>query len=250
MRDVRFLVVDDSAMARKLVASVIRARLGSERILHASDGKEAILALQERPIDIIISDWNMNEVHGDELLAYVRRDDRLKAIPFLMVTSNNRREFILSALQLGVTHYLVKPFTPAELEQKIRNSWNAASKRQSERHADLPAHQLEVRVEGQPYHGALLDLSRSGALLRMQYSAAVGLFKCYELSLVFTDANSGRRWAIPNLVGNAVRLQAEGTGMCLIGLKFDEASVAPEAAQTFAELLEWLTAREPQVISN
>lgn len=143
MRDLRFLVVDDSAMARRLIMSVIRSRLGGEKVLQANDGTEALLLLEGHPVDVIISDWNMGKVNGDELLAYVRRRECLRHIPFIMVTCNTQRESILAAVQLGVTRYLVKPFTPAELEQKIRSAWNATTRRRAERFSI----QSEGRVE-------------------------------------------------------------------------------------------------------
>jgi two-component system chemotaxis response regulator CheY len=249
MRSVRFLVVDDSAISRSLVTAVIRTRLGAERIFQACDGRDAILLLEDTPVDIIISDWNMSRVSGDELLAYVRRNGRLKHIPFIMVSSNRQRDIIVDTNELGITHYLVKPFTPAELEQKIRNSWNMASKRKSERHAGLPQHQLSLTVNGCIYPGTVVNLSRSGALLRVKYGEAIGLYKDCALAMTFTDPNSGRRWEVSDLRGTTLRLEADGGDMCLVAVKFDLDAIGPSEETPFAQLIHWLAARAPLVIS-
>jgi len=250
MREVRFLVVDDSAMARSLITSVIRTRLGAEVVHHAADGRQAILTLEETPVDIIISDWNMGDVNGDELLAYVRRTPRLKHLPFIMVSTNNQREFIVTAQQLGVTHYLVKPFTPAELEQKIRTSWNSASKRKSERHADLPTHQLALAANGRIHTGALLNLSRSGALLRLKYGETIGLNTRCELTMDLSDPAHGRSWAIRGLVGKTLRLEAGADQTCLVAMQFDPEQISPEVAAILNEVIDWLASRAPQLITG
>jgi len=250
MRNLRFLVADDSAMARGLITSVIRSRLGGEKVLHAGDGGEALLLLETNAVDIIISDWNMGKVNGDELLAYVRRSDRLRHIPFIMVTCNAQRESILTAMQLGVTHYLVKPFTPAELEHKIRSSWNAAGQRRTERYADLPAHEAAIRVDSQHTRVSLLNLSRSGALLRLRHSSGIGLFRDYELSLTFRDAGTEREWSLPSVPAQSVRLEADDPhhANCLMAVEFDTARLSAETSRQLDALVAWLAARGPAVI--
>lgn len=251
MRDVRFLVVDDSAMARKLIVSVIRTRIGSEKILQASDGKEAILRLNDSHVDMIISDMNMANLGGDELLAYVRREERFKHIPFLMVTVNNDRETILKTLQLGVTHYLVKPFTPADLVHKIRSSWNTVSKRRNERLSDFPEHKVTILADGRPLNAELVDLSMSGGLLRMKYNDAVCLFKRFELSLTFYDREHGQQWDIAPLSGRVVRIEAQGdNGVCLIALDFILESLPKPVAERFDSLLTWLGDRANGMIAE
>jgi CheY-like chemotaxis protein len=243
MQNVRFLVVDDSAMARTLIASIIRRRLGSDRIVHASNGKEAILRLQEQPIDIIVSDWNMEEINGAELLEYVRRHGRLRLIPFLMVTTNNRREFIVNAFRLGVTHYLVKPFTPAELEQRIRTAWHNAARRDGERHRDLPSHRVLLRSAERLCAGELQDLSRSGALLRVKATDAPRLELQCELSISLTDAGSGQQWLMPRVFGTTVRVEPQSDGSTLVALRFDADMAEQDVAAALDDLIAWLAAR-------
>lgn len=112
MRDVSILIVDDTATAREMVIRALRHSFGTETILTAADGREALTVLRENRVDIIISDWNMPGMDGEELLYEVRQNQATKKIPFIMMTSNEDRDFIVTAIQLGVTNYIIKPFTP------------------------------------------------------------------------------------------------------------------------------------------
>lgn len=252
MRNVRFLIVDDSAMTRKLIASVVRNKLGAESILTASDGREALRLLEKNTIDLIVSDWNMGDMNGDELLYAVRHHPKHKNTPFVMVTTNNRREFILTAVRLGVTQYVVKPFTPAELEQKIRASWTAANKRRAERYASLPEHRAAVRCDVRKYAATLVNLSRSGALLRLRYDSHVELFRSYELSAQFENDDSNRQWNIKAIRGHAVRLEADDptTPACLMAIEFNIGDLPDAGAHELVSLLEYLSTRTPTVIDN
>lgn len=252
MRNLRFLIVDDSAMARRLIVSVVRAKLGVERVLQAADGHEALLMLDKNPVDLIISDWNMGKVNGDELLSYVRRNERLRHIPFIMVTSNAHRESILAAIQLGVTQYLVKPFTPAELEQKIRSSWNAAAQRRTERFSDLPPHQATLDVAGTAVPVTLVNLSLSGALLRLNHSDAMGLYRDFTLSLAFSEAPSGQEWSVSAVLGRSVRLEVDDPkqGTCLVALEFSREVLDSQTEQQLISVIKWLGSREPAIIDS
>lgn len=252
MRDLRFLVVDDSAIVRALITSVIRGKLGGEKVLHAGDGHEALLLLESEPVDIIISDWHMDKMNGDELLAYVRRNERLRHLPFIMVTSNAQRDAIITAMQLGVTHYLVKPFTPAELEQKIRSSCNTAARRRTERYADLPPHEAFVLFDGEQLPASLLNLSRSGALLRLRHNHGIGLFRSYVLSLNFRSPDSEQTWSLPSVPSHCVRLETDPyrQDTCFMAVAFDAARLAPNTVRQLDNLLAWLAARTPSIIDT
>ncbi|MDH4321257.1 MAG: response regulator, partial [Desulfobulbaceae bacterium] len=120
MRDVSILIVDDTATARNMVRSTLQNHFGTEHIYTAADGKEGLAILRQYRVDIIISDWNMPEMNGEEFLYEVRQNQATKKTPFIMMTSNDNRDFIVTAIQLGVTNYIIKPFTPNELTEKIR----------------------------------------------------------------------------------------------------------------------------------
>lgn len=116
--EVRVLIVDDLTSMRKVLRSLL-ASIGFHRITEARDASDAVLKLQAEPFDLIISDWNMPTMTGQDLLEYVRADARFREIPFVMLTSLADRDSVVAARRSGVSDYLAKPFTIQELEQKL-----------------------------------------------------------------------------------------------------------------------------------
>ena len=117
--DLKILVVDDFPTMRKIVRQVLR-QLGYNDVQEAEDGEAALRILRQKPdIQFVISDWNMPNVTGIELLKSVRSDPALKSLPFLMVTAEADKENIVEAVKSGVSSYIVKPFNAATLKEKI-----------------------------------------------------------------------------------------------------------------------------------
>ena len=114
----KILVVDDFATMRRIVKNILK-QLGYTNFVEAQDGKEALKILKSQHIDFIVSDWNMPNMSGLELLKAVRADEALKDIPFLMVTAEALKENIVEAVKAGVSNYIVKPFTAETLSKKI-----------------------------------------------------------------------------------------------------------------------------------
>ncbi len=112
------LIVDDFATMRRIVKNIL-TQIGFKNFLEADDGSVAWDILQKQPVDFIVSDWNMPKMTGIELLKKVRADDRLKDLPFLMVTAEAQKENIVEAVKARVSNYIVKPFTPETLSEKI-----------------------------------------------------------------------------------------------------------------------------------
>ena len=112
------LLVDDEEQIRKLLeASLVRR--GYE-VVSATDGIEALRQIRARMPDLIVTDVNMPNMNGFELLKNIRGDDSLKTIPVLMVTAEAKKEDIVLAAQGGASGYIVKPFTKATLEEKVQ----------------------------------------------------------------------------------------------------------------------------------
>jgi len=114
----KVLVVDDFATMRRIVKNVLK-QIGFTKIVEADDGSTALAVLKNDRVDLIISDWNMPKVTGLELLKAVRGDDSMKNIPFLMVTAEGQKDNIVQAVQAGVSNYVVKPFTPETIQEKL-----------------------------------------------------------------------------------------------------------------------------------
>ncbi len=114
----KYLVVDDSPTMRRVVINSL-AVLGITGVLEAENGEEAWRKLKSYKVDFLITDWNMPEMNGLELTQYIRRDPQLRDLPILMVTTKGNKEDIVAALKAKVNNYVVKPFTPSVLKQKI-----------------------------------------------------------------------------------------------------------------------------------
>jgi two-component system, chemotaxis family, chemotaxis protein CheY len=118
--DIKILVVDDYSTMRGIIKALFR-ELGFKNFVDAEDGREALMLLKKQPVDLIVSDWNMPNMMGIDLLRAVRQDKQLQKIPFLMVTAESKRENVIVAVQAGVSDYVVKPFTPDVLRGKLLN---------------------------------------------------------------------------------------------------------------------------------
>ena len=114
----RFLVVDDFSTMRRIVCNLLRES-GFTETEEAEDGVTALHKLQNGEFHFVVCDINMPNMSGLQLLAEMKKSDRLKSIPVLMVTAEARKEDILLAAQLGAAGYVVKPFTKAILEDKV-----------------------------------------------------------------------------------------------------------------------------------
>jgi two-component system, chemotaxis family, chemotaxis protein CheY len=117
-KNLKILVVDDFATMRKVIRNLLKQG-GFENIVEAEDGVAALKVLQSQKVDFVISDWNMPNMSGLELLKAVRGSDDLKELPFLMVTAEALKDNVVAAVKAGVSNYIVKPFTAEVLTEKI-----------------------------------------------------------------------------------------------------------------------------------
>lgn len=114
----KILIVDDNKPTRRILKSLLH-NLGYDSIVEASHGLEALQIAQNETVHIIISDWNMPNMNGLDLLKTVKSDDRMRCIAFIMVTSEDQRENIRLSVEAKVDEYIVKPFTRSVLEEKV-----------------------------------------------------------------------------------------------------------------------------------
>lgn len=119
MSDLKFLVVDDSVTMRRIVINLLK-NLGHQDFIEATDGRDALEKLgADNSINFVITDWNMPNVSGLELTKAIRNHDNLNSLPILMVTTRGVKDDIIEALNARVNNYVVKPFTPQILKEKI-----------------------------------------------------------------------------------------------------------------------------------
>ncbi len=130
-QNTKFLVVDDFATMRKIIKKVLD-ELGYKNVVEAVDGKNAFDVLKEhqatqQPIEFVISDWNMPNMLGIDLLKACRQDPTLKSIPFMLVTEESEQNQIVEAAKAGVSEYVIKPFNGATLKTKIERVYQKVS---------------------------------------------------------------------------------------------------------------------------
>ncbi|KIS45735.1 chemotaxis response regulator CheY [Kosakonia radicincitans] len=116
--NLRFLVVDDFSTMRRIVRNLLKD-LGFNNVEEAEDGLDALNKLRATTFDFVISDWNMPNMDGLQLLTEIRNDAAFSKMPVLMVTAEAKKENIIAAAQAGASGYVVKPFTAATLEEKL-----------------------------------------------------------------------------------------------------------------------------------
>jgi two-component system chemotaxis response regulator CheY len=118
MNDMKFLIVDDFSTMRRIVRGLLK-EIGYNNAEEAEDGVVALNMLKNNKFDFVVSDINMPNMSGFDLLAAIKKEDSLKHLPVLMVTAEARKEDIVRAAQDGAAGYIVKPFTKATLEEKV-----------------------------------------------------------------------------------------------------------------------------------
>jgi two-component system, chemotaxis family, chemotaxis protein CheY len=114
----KILAVDDSPTMRRIIVNTLK-RAGYDDVTEASDGKDALAKMKVEQFNFVITDWNMPEMDGLTFVSQVRSLDEFKDMPILMVTTRSVKDDIIEAMKAGVNNYIVKPFTPETLGEKI-----------------------------------------------------------------------------------------------------------------------------------
>lgn len=136
----RILVVEDATFIRDMIKKQLRNSIPGATIVDAPDGARALAIIKEQEIDLILSDWEMPQMTGAELLTFVRTTPETQALPFIMISSRGDRDHIIKAIELGVSDYLSKPFTADELVKKVFKQLKAIGK--------IPSHAPTATTQG------------------------------------------------------------------------------------------------------
>ena len=148
----RFLIVDDFSTMRRIVRNLLKES-GFADADEAEDGVVAITKLRASKFDFVVTDINMPNMNGFQLLTEIKQDEKLKHLPVLMVTAEARKEDIVAAAQGGAAGYIVKPFTKATLEEKVNRIRCSPPPRGSARHRRGTAPRTRRRAPGAAGHG-------------------------------------------------------------------------------------------------
>jgi len=117
-KNLKFLVVDDFSTMRRIVRNLLK-ELGYNNVDEAEDGAQGLQKLKNGQFDFVVSDWNMPNMDGLQMLQAIRADPTLAKLPVLMVTAEAKKENIIAAAQAGANGYVVKPFTSVTLDEKL-----------------------------------------------------------------------------------------------------------------------------------
>ncbi len=126
-KGINILVVDDFPTMRRIVRSLLK-ELGFANVEEAEDGQDALAKLKTGAFQFVMSDWNMPNLDGLEMLKRIRADAALGKTPVLMITAEAKKENIIAAAKAGANGYIVKPFTAATLEEKINKIFDKLGK--------------------------------------------------------------------------------------------------------------------------
>lgn len=118
MSDLKILFVDDSPTMRRIIQNSLN-KIGYMDLTDAENGVDALEKIDGQDFDLIITDWNMPEMNGEQLVIKLRENPQYKDKPILMITTRGMKEDVITAVKIGVNGYVVKPFTPEVLKKKI-----------------------------------------------------------------------------------------------------------------------------------
>jgi two-component system chemotaxis response regulator CheY len=124
---IKILIVDDFATMRKIIKKLL-GKIGYQDVHEAENGQVALEMLKSDNFNFILADWNMPEMNGLDLLKTIRKDEKYKDIPFVLVTSEASKNNIIAAIQAGANDYIVKPFNADALQETIKKILNQLDK--------------------------------------------------------------------------------------------------------------------------
>lgn len=123
MTELKVLFVEDSPTMRRIIMNALQ-NIGFSDIIEAEHGVDALEKLNGEEVGLVLTDWNMPEMNGEELVGALRSNPKYKTIPIIMITTRGMKEDVMNAVKLGVNGYIVKPFTPDILKRKLESILN------------------------------------------------------------------------------------------------------------------------------
>jgi len=118
MKDTKVLFVEDSPTMRRIIMNSLKG-IGFQQIIEAENGQDAMEKIEDG-VGLVLTDWNMPEMNGKDLVEKLRSTDKFKNVPIIMITTRGMQEDVMDAIKSGVNGYIIKPFTPEVLEKKIK----------------------------------------------------------------------------------------------------------------------------------
>lgn len=235
MSKVNVLVVDDAPFIRDLVKKGLRSHFPGIRIEEAVNGRKAQQLLERERFDLILCDWEMPEMSGLELLTWCRAQERLKALPFIMVTSRGDKENVVQAIQSGVSDFIGKPFSNEQLTSKVRKALGRAGKLDALA-ASAPARTPSTGMA----NDSLAALTGGRAEVLKPAASAATLAAATQPAAAPVEVRSAKPVAAPTSGRSQGQLRlGSGTMACVIkGLSLKEAALVVRRSDTLPQVLE------------
>ncbi len=165
------LIIEDHAQMRRFIAAVLKNQLDLPNPLQVSDAEAALRILKDPPdgveIGLIICDWGLPGMSGDEFLLQVRSLEGYSDIPFILETGNNSKDLVITAIQAGVTDFLIKPYSAKDLVSKIKRVTYKASDCNTDRYLVDEKYPVQIRSASATCHGELVNVSDRGCCVSL-----------------------------------------------------------------------------------
>jgi len=189
------LIAEDDSTMQMFIGGILRQELNCRNVITCNNGLQALAALknpeQRAAIDLILCDWEMPGAKGDEILGFVRKDKKIRHLPFIMTTSRSAKEDLIKVAKLGINNYLVKPFSAADLVERIKKVMepkdNAKVKKRFSKSTALVV-KLDLKgEEGKSQYGTLYEISFEKGLIRVQRDdkSQLNLYDQFKLQVKF-----------------------------------------------------------------
>ncbi len=199
---IRVLIADDHEIIRDFATQSLESKFENIVVDEATDGKEAQKMMTKKRYDLVICDWELPVISGEELLKWMRNHRNLDETSFIMLTSRNEKEHIVRAFKVGIDAFLVKPFTIKGLIQKVMATVDNLNRRKSERYEiEGP---ITIRFGSYSITGNLVDIGLGGFLSSFRSDD----IKPSILDTVSFDLELTKDMAFPDMEGFVIRIQA------------------------------------------
>ena len=207
--NIKILVVDDPDIISKMIRPTLVKQLGfgGQNIIEAHSGKKALEILNTMQIDLVMSEWNIPEISGIELLKIIRKHETLSALPFMMVTSVSDQKCIVQAAQEKVNQYVVKPFTVESFSVNIKQALLVTEQRADKRYQVTKSNELTVLSNGNAYtSGKLINFSKGGLLAKLVVKREITIYDKLDLMISMVDSSSGKK-LVHSVQGELIRIE-------------------------------------------
>ncbi|MDH5183931.1 MAG: response regulator [Gammaproteobacteria bacterium] len=198
------LVVDPSKQIVSIVCRMLKEQLKFGNVISCTDSKEALDIIREEHLDWVISDWEMPNISGLDLLEEVRKRKENSEVPFILMSARADKESLVEAVSAGISDYIAKPFSPAKLLEKLKRFTNLKQLNRSVRISPSDEYIVEIEAtDGKKYNTTIVNVSLSGCLLRSPLLKG-GLYLYDEIPLNMKLSENNIR-----LSGSVIRLDTD-----------------------------------------